>query len=68
MKRNTANQRELVNSALLDAGLYVFCKCGRRQFITNADRTICSWCGKRIYKDTKTKFKYEMRERLCKQR
>lgn len=68
MKRNTANQRELVNSVLLDAGLYVFCKCGRRQFITNADRTICSWCGKWIYKDTKTKFKYEMRERLCKQR
>lgn len=68
MKRNTANQRELVNSVLLNAGLYVFCKCGRRQFITNADRTICSWCGKWIYKDTKTKFKYEMRERLCKQR
>ncbi len=68
MKRNTANQRELVNSVLLDAGLYVFCKCGRRQFITNSDRTICSWCGKWIYKDTKTKFKYEMRERLCKQR
>ena len=68
MKRNTANQRELVNSVLLDAGLYVFCKCGRRQFITNADRTICSWCGKWIYKDMKTKFKYEMRERLCKQR
>lgn len=68
MKRNTANQRELVNSVLLDAGLYVFCKCGRRQFITNADRTICSWCDKWIYKDTKTKFKYEMRERLCKQR
>ena len=68
MKRNTANQRELVNSALLDAGLYVFCKCGRRQFITNADRKICRWGGKLIYKNSKTKFKYEMRERLCKQR
>lgn len=68
MKKNITNQKDLVNSVLLDAGLYSFCKCGRRQFMTNADRTICKWCGKWIYKDSKTKFKYEMRERLCKQR
>lgn len=68
MKKNMANQRELVNSALLDAGLYVFCKCGRRQYMPKAERTICSWCGRRIYKDAKTKFKYEMREKLCKQK
>lgn len=68
MRKNIKNQGELVSSAMLNAGLYTFCKCGRRQFISKADRTICSWCGNWIYKDEKTKFKYEMRERLCKQK
>lgn len=67
MKKNIKAQ-EIINSKLLDAKLYTFCKCGRRQYMPKAERTICSWCGRWIYKDAKTKFKYEMREKLCKQK
>ena len=43
------------------------CSCGRRQYLFHSqERTICNWCGHWIYKDEKTKFKYEMKSRLMK--
>lgn len=37
----------------------VKCDCGVTTVLTNADRKICYRCGHWIYKDDKTKFKYQ---------
>ena len=37
-------------------------KCGRKiVFRFNTERLICDWCGFYVYKDEKTKFKYELK-------
>lgn len=34
------------------------CKCGRRVVIPHwADKTLCSWCHRYVYKDKKQEFK-----------
>lgn len=38
------------------------CECGHTQFLEGKDRDICKWCGKWIYKNNKTKFKYKIKE------
>lgn len=43
----------------------VKCKCGHSMFFKR-DYHICTWCGKRVYKDDKTKFKYELNKLLKK--
>ena len=35
------------------------CECGHSMFFQR-DSAICSWCGRRVFKDDKAKFKYEM--------
>ena len=45
----------------IDKVKYV-CKCSHRVIIpTWADRTLCDWCGKYVYKDKETEFKYMMK-------
>lgn len=41
------------------------CECGHSMFFKR-DYHICTWCGKRVYKDDKTKFKYELNKLLKK--
>ena len=38
------------------------CECGHTQLLGMQDRVICNYCGKYIYKDDKTKFKYKLKE------
>lgn len=38
------------------------CKCGHTQLLGAKDRVIYNYCGKYIYKDDKTKFKYKLKE------
>ena len=42
----------------------VKCKCGHSVTMANAERTICSWCGKWVYKNSKVEFKYRLKEKL----
>ena len=35
------------------------CECGHSMFFKR-DYHICTWCGRKVYKDDKTKFKYEL--------
>ena len=45
----------------------VKCKhCGRKVVMTNAERTICSWCGHFVYRNSKIEFKYKLKEMLRK--
>lgn len=42
----------------------VKCKCGAWILLVGRDRDICKGCGHWIYKNSKTKFKYEMEKLL----
>ena len=42
----------------------VKCSCGHTQVITNADRTICRWCGKWLYKNKQIEFRYKLKENI----
>lgn len=42
----------------------VKCQCGAKTTIVETDRKICYRCGRWVYKNEKTKFKYEMLKRL----
>lgn len=39
----------------------VRCKCSHTMIMTNADRTICSYCGKWVYRTPIIEFKYKLR-------
>lgn len=45
----------------------VKCECGHSMFLIR-DSVICSWCGRKVYKDDRTKFRYELTKRLKKKR
>lgn len=41
------------------------CKCGHRVFVENKYKyRICTWCGSRVYKDEREKFKDILERRL----
>ena len=45
----------------LDKSRY-YCKCGHSLIMPVwVDRQICSWCGKYVYKDKETEFRYMMK-------
>ena len=37
-------------------------KCGHTILMSKVDRTICSYCGHWVYKNSKTEFKYKLQE------
>ena len=40
-------------------------KCGHSiDYISLKDFTLCTWCGAKIYKNEKIKFRYELEKRL----
>ena len=46
------------------SGIKVTCDCGHRVHVLPQDRVICTWCGHYVYKDEKTRFKYEMLKKM----
>lgn len=45
----------------------VKCKCSHSIIFHNGnDRELCSWCGKYVYKDSNTEFKYKLKENINK--
>jgi len=45
----------------------VYCSnCGHSIILATRDRTICSNCGLWVYKDEKTRFKYELKKEMIK--
>ena len=42
------------------------CKCGHTIAMPFAERTICSYCGKWVYKSKQIEFKYKMIEEMRK--
>ena len=45
------------------------CKCGHRVLVTKFhDRVICKWCGRYVYLDEKTEFKYKTKETINKKK
>lgn len=45
----------------------VKCKCSHSITMVKADRTICSYCGRWVYRTPQLKFKYKMKEFLIKE-
>lgn len=45
----------------------VKCKCSHSIIMVNADRTICSFCGRWVYRTPQLKFKYKIKEFLNKE-
>ena len=43
------------------------CKCGHSITMINAERTICSHCGKWCYRTPQIEFRYKMKEKLIKE-
>lgn len=41
------------------------CECGHSMFFKR-DYHLCTWCGRKVYKDAKTEFKYELLKSLKK--
>lgn len=41
------------------------CNCGHSvDYVKRPDYILCTWCGRRIYKNDKLEFMYEIRRRL----
>lgn len=40
------------------------CECGHSIVMSKADRTICSWCGKWVYRTKAIEFRYKMKEKM----
>lgn len=39
------------------------CKCGHRVVIPKwVDKQLCDWCGRYVFKDKRSEFKYRIRE------
>lgn len=60
------NEKEVVNSYLVDCGYQVKCKCGTKTIMTDTDKTICRGCNHWIYRTKRAEFKNELKENLCK--
>lgn len=47
----------------------IICQCGHRVLLTKFhDRTLCKWCGRYVYLDKKTEFKYKAKETINKKK
>jgi len=44
----------------------VKCSCSHTIIMTKADRTICSYCGKWVYRKPEIKFRYQFKQALIK--
>lgn len=44
--------------------LSVKCKCGHSVVMYNFDKKLCGWCGKYVYKDKQTEFKYKLKNKM----
>lgn len=42
----------------------VKCKCSHTVLLHKVDRTICSYCGRWVYKTPQIEFKYKMKENV----
>lgn len=41
------------------------CECSHSvDYLSNRDYIVCTWCGRRIYKNDKIKFRYELLRRI----
>ena len=41
------------------------CKCGHRVVIPKwVDKQLCDWCGRYVFKDKRSEFKYRIREAI----
>jgi rRNA maturation endonuclease Nob1 len=45
----------------------VKCECSHSIIMSKADRTICSYCGRWVYRTPQIKFKYKIKESLIKE-
>lgn len=64
MKKLLTNKEYNKMSDELDKVKYK-CKCGRRSVIHyNEEKTICSWCGRYVFKNKKDEFKYRIKEKM----
>ena len=44
------------------------CKCGHSIVMPNADRTICNWCNRWVYRTKAIEFKFKMKEAIIKEK
>ena len=69
MRKYYANNKELSRILNDITKSRIKCECGHSVlFPQKADRVICSWCGKYVYKNEQVEFKYKMKEKLYKEK
>lgn len=65
-RRNKLTNDEIVKLCNNITNYKITCKCGHRVFLGTCDKIICSWCGRYIFKDSKTEFEYRIKEKILK--
>lgn len=53
-------QEQLKLDSFIKNNLNVKCKCGHSIDLINKDKTICSHCGKWVFKNKQDEFKYRL--------
>ena len=66
MEKVLTNKQYKKMTEELDKVKYM-CKCGRKSVIHyNEEKTICSWCGRYVFKSKKDEDLYRIREKMKK--
>jgi uncharacterized paraquat-inducible protein A len=75
MRRLDNAKNEYLNFKEMDKKLQsitdntVYCQnCGHSITMPNADRAICSWCKKWVYRTKEIEFKYKTKEAIIKEK
>ena len=64
--KNYLTNAEIIKRGEIFADYRIKCpNCGHSITLTNRfGRVLCNWCGKWVYKDSKTEFKYKLKEKI----
>ena len=64
---NTRNYKQIQKYCNEVQKFKVSCECGHRVFIPfNRDFKICTWCGRKVYKNDIIEFKHVLKDKLHK--
>jgi hypothetical protein len=66
-KREHLNFKEMDKKLNSLVNSTIKCKCGHSIAMPNADRAICSWCKKWVYRTKEIEFKYKTKEAIIKE-
>lgn len=63
-KRYGSSFKDLEKIAHSQTNSTIKCKCSHSIVMPNADRTICSWCGRWVYRTPQIEFKHKLMKKI----